>query len=478
MTERTRDLTLLIVIAGLLLVGIAFDVATEDAEPLVAESSASTFYERAQFCPARVLSEGAGAELAVATASNEAVPVGLEPLESEPLELIAGDTVTRPVEVDEPVAAEGYGAPVASTTSHFVDTTITRTGEVEGAGAGNCALNAGTNWYFPAGDSSVSTDYRVVVANPFPDEAVVRINFLTPEGSEPSAKLSQVAVPSGEVEVVSISGSALPQDQLSVALESVRGRVIAWKALWTKPDEGPEGFEFTLGATSPRTDWYFPVGEVSEGATQAITLMNPNPEESQVSVTLTTSEEPVQSSKLIEIAVPGETSKELVIPDRLDNKDANLGGVSAVVSVDNEVPVVAESTTTFDTDELSGRVTELGSPRLSDRWLAGPPASRPDSDSLIIHNPSTEDATVDVTIYDGEGDSTRIAPDKLQNLVVPGGLRTSVSLDEHTQGAPLFVAVTSEGNRIVVERLASERGRSDLSSVMGQPEFGRAPIER
>lgn len=478
MTERMRDLTLVVVVAGMALAGTGFDVATEDAEPLAAESSGSTFYERAQFCPSRVLSEGSGAELSVATAADEPVPVGLEPLEPEPLELAAGSTVTRPLEVDEPIAAEGFGAPVASTTSHFVNTTIRRTGAVEGAGAGNCALNAARTWYFPAGNSAVSTDYRIVVANPFPDEAVVRIDFLTPEGKEPSANLSQVAVPSGEVEVVSISGAALPQDQLSVALESVRGRVIAWKALWTKPDKAPPGYEFTLGATSPRTEWYFPVGEVSEGAGQAITLMNPNPEESSVSVTLTTSEEPVQSSKLIEIAVPGETSKELVIPDRLDAKDSNLGGVSAVVSVDNDVPVVAESSTTFDSDELTGRVTELGSPRLSNRWLAGPPASRPASDFVVIHNPSTEEAVVDVTIYDGEGESTGSAPDKLQGLVVPGGLRTSVSIDEFTQGAPLFVAVTSEGGRIVVERLASEEGRSDLSSVMGQPEFGRAPVDR
>src|SRR5665809_124592 len=163
-------------------------------------SAASDVYKRqAQFCPPRILEDGAGAEVSIATASREPLPLELEPLVDEPLELAAGSTTTRPIETVEPVAVEGFGSPIAAATSHFVDAQVGRAGSVEGTGAGNCATDASRNWYFPNGDSSVATDYRLVVANPFPDEAVVQIDFLTSDGEETSAQLSEVAVASGEV---------------------------------------------------------------------------------------------------------------------------------------------------------------------------------------------------------------------------------------------------------------------------------------
>jgi Family of unknown function (DUF5719) len=477
MIDQKRDMTLLLVVGALLLAGIGFDLATNDAEPARAERSGSAFFERAQFCPSRILEEGAGAEVSIATASPEPVPVELEPLEDEPLELAAGSTATRPIEGVEPVAVEGFGSPVAAATSHFVDARVGRAGSVEGIGAGNCATDASRNWYFPNGDSSVATDYRLVVANPFPDEAVVQIGFLTSEGEETSAQLSEVAVASGQVEVVSVSGASVPQDLLSVRLRSARGRVIAWKALWTKPEGQPPGFEFTLGAPAPDTEWYFPAGEVSDRAQQTITVMNPNEEESSVSVALSTDEGPVQSSRLIEIAVAPQSSRQLVIPNRLEARRRNVGGISAVVSVDNEVPVVAESTTTYDDDEMSGRITEVGSADVSDRWLVAPPSLEPTTDSLVLQNPTTEETTVNVVIYDGgsEEGAGGTSPENLQGITVPPGLRVSISLEDIRGSGGSWLEVVADNGEVVAERITFNESRSDASSVMGQPDFG-APL--
>jgi len=474
--ERKRDLTLIVVVGTLLLAGIGFDLATGDVTPTPPERTAAAFYERAQFCPSRIL-EGAEAQVSIASASPEPIPAVLEPMEGDPLELAAGSTVTRSIESQDPVAVEGYGAPVAAATSHFVDTRIGRSGNVAGTGAGNCATEASQSWYFPSGDSSVATDYRLVIANPFPDEAVAQISFLTSEGEETSAQLSEVAVPAGQVEVASISGAAIPQDLLSVRLHSARGRVVAWKAMWTKPEGGVPGLEFTLGARAPATEWYFPAGEVSERARQTITLMNPNDEESSVSVRLSTSEEPVQSSKLLEIAVAPQSSKRLVIPDRLDSKTGNVGGISAVVSVDNDVPVVAESTTAFDDDDLTGRMTEIGSTVVSDRWLVASPSGsgEPATDALVIQNPTTDEATVDVAIYGSRGDegAAPTSPERLQGITVAPGLRVSIPLEDIAVSMGSWLEVVATGGEVVAERVTFNRGRSDVSSVMGQPDFGK-----
>lgn len=475
MIDQKRDLTLLLVVGALMLAGIGFDLVTNDAQPAGEQRTGSAFFERAQFCPSRILEEGAGAEVSIATAAPEPVQVELEPLEDEPLELAAGSSTTRPIETVEPVAVEGFGSPIAAATSHFVDARVGRAGTVEGTGAGNCATEASRNWYFPNGDSSVATDYRMVIANPFPDEAVVRIDFLTSEGEETSAQLSEVAVASGQVEVVSISDASIPQDLLSVRLHSARGRVIAWKALWTKPEGRPPGLEFTLGAPAPATEWYFPAGEVSDRAQQTITVMNPNEEESSVSVALTTDEGPVQSSKLIEVAVAPQSSRRLVIPDRLDAKTGNVGGLSAVVSVDNEVPVVAESTTTFDDDEMTGRITEVGSAEASDRWLVAPPSIEPTTDSLVLQNPTAEEVTVNVVIYDeGLGEEAGgTSPENLQGITVRPGLRVSISLEDIGGSGGSWLEVVADSGEVVAERITFNESRSDASSVMGQPDFGR-----
>lgn len=478
MIDQKRDLTLLVWVGALILAGIGFDLAANDAEPVRAERTGPAFFERAQFCPSLILEEGAGAEVSIATASPVGVPVELEPLEAEPLDLAAGTTTTRPIEGVEPVAAEGFGSPVAAATSHFVNARVGRAGSVEGTGAGNCATDASSSWYFPNGDSSVATDYRLVVANPFPDEAVVGIGFLTSEGEESSARLSEVAVASGEVEVVSISDASIPQDLLSVQLRSARGRVIAWKALWTTPEGGPPGLEFTRGAPAPATEWYFPAGEVGEDAEQSITLMNPNEEESSVSVSLATAEEPVQSSRLIELAIAPQSSRRLVIPDRLDRRSRNVGGISAVVSVDNEVPVVAESTTLFDRNDMAGRMTEIGSTEVSDRWLVAPPSAEPTTDSLVLQNPTTEEATVNVSIYEGRSDqgAAPTSPESLQGITVPPGLRVSISLDDIDGSSGSWIEVVAEGGGVVAERITFNESRSDVSSIMGQPDFGR-PVD-
>jgi hypothetical protein len=205
--------------------------------------------------------------------------------------------------------------------------------------------------------------------------------------------------------------------------------------------------------------------------------MNPNEEESSVSVRLSTSEEPVQSSKLLEIAVAPQSSKQLVIPDRLDSKSSNVGGISAVVSVDNDVPVVAESTTAFDDDDLTGRMTEVGSTEVSDRWLVASPSgsSDPAIDALVIQNPTTDEATVDVSIYGARDDEAAAptSPERLQGITVAPGLRVSIPLEDFAISRGSWLEVVATGGEVVAERVTFNRGLSDVSSVMGQPDFGR-----
>ena len=136
---------------------------------------------------------------------------------------------------------------------------------------------------------------------------------------------------------------------------------------------------------------------------------------------------------------------------------------------------MAESTTVWDAEDMTGRMSEVGSTTVSDSWLVAPPAVVPTTDSLVLQNPTTEEATVNVSIYGGRSDegSAPVSPERLQGITVPPGLRVSVSLDDMELSRGSWLEVVATGSEVVAERMTFNAARSDVSSVMGQPEFGR-----
>ncbi|MGH2735087.1 MAG: DUF5719 family protein [Actinomycetota bacterium] len=476
MIERLREVSLAGFVVALVLVALAIDLTTDDVRPPAAAAPATGFFERAVYCPPSPFKGGSSESLTVAPATTDTTAVSVQPLRSDPIEIEPAQQVTVDVRGTASLEAVGYGGPVRSGVAGKLVTTIEKQGAVDGIAAATCALSASSEWYLPAGSSVIGNDENLLIANPFPSEAVVKVFFVTSRGQEASSELSDVAVPPGASVRVDLSDAALPTDALGVRLAAERGRVVAWKGLLTKVDDQPSGYALSLGAPGPATSWYFPHARIDDGAKQVITIMNPNEREAGVSITLERGDRVVQASRLLEIVVPPLTNKAYDLSKFLDKDQAALGEVSALVRVNNDVPVVAESTVMYGRRPLRGVTTEVGATEPHRRWLVAPAAASADKDVLAFMNPGNTDATVDVSFFTEEGEAR--TPEEMQGLIVPSGLRLKLPVAAATGGRPLMARVTADAP-IVVGRFAYSSKLEDVADVIGQPagrlEFGELP---
>ena len=453
MTEEVRERSLILFLGIALVLGVAFDFTTSDVDrPERLPVEGRRLFEQALFCPAPIDTDKGTGQVNVAAATEEPTKFTVEGATEKLLELQG--LQSRSFSTQAFGAAVGYRNPIVATS------TLQVSDPIEGTGAARCSRVASTRWYFPEGSSALGFDERLLLYNPFPDEAVARVTFLTPTGDVNRAKLAEgIAVPAGEVRVVKVNEFVPPQNTLGAVVEMSRGRVVAWRASILEPKEQPAGLQFTLGARGSALTWYLPAGSVEEGIDERITLMNPHREEAVVSVSLVTAEGTEQPPKLVEVRIAPETTSRIVLSEALGRSRQDLGGAGAVVRSMNDVGVVAERTLWYDLSAVTGVSSEIGAAVTAERWIVGPALLKPTTDTLLLLNPGPESARVDVAVLT---DSGAQQPGYMRNLLVKAGTRRRIELKE--LGAMLLV--TSE-EPIVAERSATA-GR-DASAVLGTP---------
>ena len=230
LSSRGRELVVGAVIAAVFAAGFALDLGggtpAEVPEP-AAEESPTT--ERAVFCPPTL--RAGSAFLAVASPLEETVSVGVEPGFREQAELPAGRMLLAEVEGRSPLDVIGLGSEVAASYTTNVS------GRFRGTASSSCSRTASERWHFADGSSARGFDQRLLVYNPFPDEAVVKVTFHTRNGEIARAGLANLAVPSGETARIRVNDFLLRRPMLGTSVTAARGRVVVWRLLL---DEGED----------------------------------------------------------------------------------------------------------------------------------------------------------------------------------------------------------------------------------------------
>lgn len=460
MTERRRELVFGVIVLGLLVAGLAIDVAGNPvaAPESIVQPSPRTLEERALFCPPSL--RGSRTHLVLGTPESAAVPVTIQPTIPDPVEIPARGVLLHSADDGGPRTIVGFGAPIAA------GAVVRFTGPIEGIGATGCARQAGDSWYFAQGTSAIGFDERLLVYNPFPDEAVVRVTFYTRKGTVSRANLADVAVPAGRATKIKVNEFVFRRRVLGARVAAVRGRVVAWRALFAEPENRPPGAEFSIGAREPEEVWYFPEGAVGPGVVERIAVLNPSDEEATVNISLVTGEDVVQPRALSDFVVPAGTTQSLELPARLRGSKDKVVRVSAIVRSTNGVPIIAERTVGYDARGLTGAESSIGAPASAESWFLAPATMRADTDSVIVMNPGSDDATVSISFVRGDGEP--IAPDALQDIEVPAGLRLKIPILEWTEGKPMAALLEASGP-VVPERFAYSEKAEDVASTIGTP---------
>jgi hypothetical protein len=465
-SDGGRELLLGILLLVVASAGGAIEVAAEQRVPLPTEPSVlGGIVERAAFCPPAPAHEiEAATMLAVASGSGGPTRVGIEPQAERGVKLGRNRLLTRALK-DGAAAVTGLGEPVVANVMATVSEPL------GGAWAAACSQLASSEWYFPEGSTVLGADERLLVYNPFPDEAVVRVTLFTPAGRQDKANLADVAVPSGESVELALNDFIRIEPIVSASVVANRGRVVAWRQSSVKRKNGPSGVHMTLGAPALAETWYFPEGGVGAGFDEEFAVLNPSEEEAQVTISLATSDKVLQPPKLVEVAIPPLTAKSFSLDESLRAPDQPRA-VSALVSSTNGVDVAAERSVTYTSEGEVGIASEVGARATASRWLLGPATSTPGSDYVSIMNPSSKDVITSITLVRSDGSVLR--PRQLRRVKVPAGLARRLSVGGMTRGRPVAALVRASGE-VVAERLSYSSVGTDPASRMGSPITRSAP---
>lgn len=413
------------------------------------------FVERAVFCPPSV--RGTRTTVVASDEEPRAVTVGIEPTRSEQVSLPAGRMIVQPL-LNAPADVVGFGDKVAAAA-------IVHAREpVEGEAAALCARATSARWIFAAGASTLGSDERLLIYNPFPHEAVVRVTLLGSNGPLPRGGLSDVAVPANGATVVRINDFVRLERALGAVVEAKRGRVVTWRLMFDSARGEPGGMTLSLGAVGGNPTWYFPEASLAKSAQMRLAIANPTEEEASVTVSLPTGEEVVQPQSLVELPVPPMSVRYFPLGPEVPNSDRTAEGVSAVVQSTNDVAVVSELVMRYSSRDVVGTDSEIGAPETGRRWYLPPATLRPTTDTVVVMNPGSAAATISMTLMDATGGPQ--SPPELADLRIAPGGRVKIGLGDWTDGRPA-VAILQATQPVVAQRFSYSSVFEDVGAVMG-----------
>jgi hypothetical protein len=138
---------------------------------------------------------------------------------------------------------------------------------------GSCSIGATTaaqDYYFGEGTTAWGFTTYLLVQNPGRDSAEVAVTCMTPDG--PVAQPA-FTVPAGSRETVRVNDS-LPATDFSASVHGSRPIVAERAVYWNSGAD--EACHDSIGLTGPRTTFWLPDGEASDGTETWTLVQNPN----------------------------------------------------------------------------------------------------------------------------------------------------------------------------------------------------------
>jgi hypothetical protein len=300
----------------------------------------------------------------------------------------------------------------------------------------------------PAAATTRDALAQLVLFNPFPDDAVVDITFVTEEGLRSPPAFSGFIVPGGRVTVVDIGEVVSRHPNVATSIVARAGRLVVERLQRFDGSDGPAGVAVTPAAPEPAPVWYLPDGLVGEGLREIVSVYNPTDDPAEVDV-----EVDLDPSTDVAQPVAAEPYSQTVGPHgflQIDVGDANDGrvpsgrGHSITVRSQNGVPVVAERWIRSAAPAArTGFAATLGSPVLATRWLSaiGGTTAGQVSEFLVLTNPAA-DGIARVSVM-AVTPSRTLPIAGLEDVEVPAQGRVGLDLNQFINRDQLLLVVES-----------------------------------
>jgi len=330
------------------------------------------------------------------------------------------------VQANEPASAsavEFFGGPVAA---GMVMARTTGEGEPLGRAAEPCVAEAGTRWYLPEGTTTRGFDQRVVVTNPFPQEAVVSLWLTDERVTLKPGELQGIVLPARRSIAFDLGDFSLGKETLAATVDVGLGKVAVGGVGISE-----EGIRGAVAVSSPATSWVLPGARDRDPS--ALAVLGTGRVEAPFRARVQGAEGQVE--------VISEAS---ALPGKATTHGVPAQGAGIVVQADGAEPFVAGRRLVAPGD-LAG---VSGVPEGATGWVALPTTSPVGgAATLIVENPGDSVADVRIRLLTETGPAE--APEIGRLTLRPGGFR-AVDLEAFVGTEPVSVVVGAETGTVVV----------------------------
>ncbi|MDH3706154.1 MAG: hypothetical protein OES57_08805, partial [Acidimicrobiia bacterium] len=278
---------------------------------------------------------------------------------------------------------------------------------------------------------------------------VVDITFDTSNGSRDPGAYEGLVVAGGSARLLEVNEEVANVERASAFVRARSGRLIVDRVLSYDGSVERQGLSVATGASRPALDLFLPGGQLADGATTSIFVMNPDPElPAEIDIEIVADdvaaiepfERTVPADGVVEVVIASEVSAEPIGANTRRELDG-VRGFAAVVRSLNGVAVVAERRDLVldSAPTAPGLTTVMASPAPATAWATVVASLDPQASAVVVQNPSF-DTIVTLTVTPAEGDAFE--------LELPQGSRRSISFAELGDG-PVDIEAS---DAVVVER--------------------------
>lgn len=265
-----------------------------------------------------------------------------------------------------------------------------------GAAVAPCANQTSSEWFFPDGFTASSSDFRILISNPYLSPAIVNMAVSTQNGPRSPSNLQGFVVPARSLRVVNISTSGFRDEKIAgITVTATSGRIVAAKYqhyLGT----GRLGHIMALGAPSTSDQWWFADGEKGSGIIEHLMVLNPTTTEAVADIVVLGLDPAVAPIPPTSITIP---PGEVILFDTANIVGLPEGRHGLLVSSRSGESIVVERILTRPVENTVATTAVIGLQRgyQSNRWVIPVSSNLALEDALIVLNASGNAGTV--TVY-------------------------------------------------------------------------------
>ena len=280
--------------------------------------------------------------------------------------------------------------------------------------------NVKRSWYFAEGTTDYGFEEFICIQNPTAYEAIVQAVYMLPAG-----KGEQAGVPfrlaAGTRTTINV-GDVIKESDVSVRVDADQDIICERSMYWNDRIEGTA----SIGVMEPNTTWLLPEGCTDYGFEEYLCLQNPTGSTATVNITYNTTTGPRSRQPL---QVPATSRQTIRVNDEVEPTN-----VSTIVKSDKQI--IAEHAMYWD--GRRGGHASIGTPLPANSWFLAEGSTNWGFDTFVlIQNPSTRQATVDVNFLTTDG------PIPMKPFVVDAGSRYTINTRDGIGSRDFSTSVTA-----------------------------------